>query len=70
MAPGLKVYDPLITEDVVPNQLHSLEEFLEAVDMVVIMVGHEEIRSNLEKLQGKIVLDTRHICMCDKAYQL
>lgn len=70
LAPGLKVYDPLITEDVVPNQLHSLDEFLDSVDMVVIMVGHEEIRNNMEKLQSKIVLDTRHICHFDKVYGL
>ncbi len=70
LAQGLKVYDPLITEDAVSNQLHSLDEFLDAVDMVVIMVGHEEIRKNMERLQSKIVLDTRHICHLDEAYQL
>lgn len=70
LAQGLKVYDPFITEDAVPNQLHSLDEFLDAVDMVVIMVGHEEIRKNMERLQSKIVLDTRHICHLDEAYQL
>ena len=70
LAQGLKVYDPLITEDVVPNQLHSLDEFLDSVDMVVIMVGHEEIKKNMEKLKSKVVLDTRHICHLDKIYQL
>ena len=43
------------------NQYHNLEEFLNAVDMVVIMVGHDEIRQNMDKLNGKIVLDTRNI---------
>lgn len=70
LAPGLKVYDPLIAEDVVPNQLHSLDEFLDSVDMVVIMVGHKEIRENMEKLQSKVVLDTRHICSLDHTYHL
>ena len=70
LAPGLKVYDPLIAEDVVPNQLHSLEEFLDSVDMVVIMVGHKEIRENMEKLRSKVVLDTRHICCLDHTYHL
>lgn len=70
LAPGLKVYDPLIAEDVVPNQLHSLEEFLDSVDMVVIMVGHKEIRENMEKLRSKVVLDTRHICFLDHTYHL
>lgn len=57
----LKVYDPLITEDKVPNQYHDLDKFLEEIDIVVIMVAHDELIQNMDKLQGKIVLDTRHI---------
>lgn len=58
---SLKVYDPLIAEDKVPNQYHDLDQFLEETDLVVIMVGHDEIKRNMDKLKGKIVLDTRHI---------
>lgn len=61
LASGLKVYDPFITEDVVPHQFHNLDEFLDSVDMVVIMVGHDEIRANHNKLSGKIVFDTRKV---------
>ena len=57
----LKVYDPLITEDKVVNQYHSLDEFLYDIDIVVIMVAHDEIKDNFEKLRDKIVLDTRYI---------
>lgn len=70
LAAGLKVYDPYITEDIVQNQIHSMDDFLNAVDFVVIMVGHDELKKNMEKLKGKIVLDTRHICNLDKVYQL
>ena len=69
LAFGLKVYDPLISEDMVPNQYHSLEEFLDGVDMVVVMVGHREIKENMDKLRGKVVLDTRHICTVE-SYRL
>lgn len=62
LAPGLKVYDPFIAKDVVANQFHDLDAFLDAIDMVVIMVGHSEIREHVEKLAGKVVLDTRNIC--------
>lgn len=65
LAIGLKVYDPLIVEDVVSNQFHSLDKFLDSIDMVVIMVGHEELRKNEEKLKDKIILDTRNICTLD-----
>ena len=57
----LKVYDPLIGNTVVDNQYHDFDDFLEDVDMVVIMVGHRELKDKMEKLNGKIVLDTRHI---------
>jgi len=61
LAPGLKVYDPFITENVVPNQYHNLDEFLNAVDLVVIMVKHNEIKENMNKLDGTIVLDCHNI---------
>lgn len=57
----LKVYDPFITENKVENQYHNLDQFLDDIDIVVIMVAHDEIKRNLEKLNGKIVLDTRNI---------
>lgn len=57
----LKVYDPLITKDEVENQYHDLDRFLNDIDFVVIMVGHNEIKENMDKLKGKIVLDTRNI---------
>lgn len=67
----VKIYDPFIEEDMVDNQYHNLDEFLDSVDMVVVMVGHSEIRENMEKLKDKVVLDTRHIISgVDKLYTL
>ena len=66
----IRVYDPYVKRDIVPNQCHSLEEFLGQVDMVIVMVGHEEIRSNMDKLKDKIVFDTRNICTLDGVYRL
>lgn len=57
----VQVYDPFVTKDLVPNQWHDLDGFLNACDMVVIMVGHTEIKENLEKLKGKVILDTRDV---------
>lgn len=56
---GIKVYDPYISDDMVAGQMHDLQEFLDAVDMVVVMVGHDEIKENEHLLEGKVVLDTR-----------
>ena len=70
LAVGLKVYDPFIVSDIVANQYHNLDDFLEDIDMVVIMVKHNEIREQMDKLQGKIVLDTQNICGSGRVYHL
>ena len=44
LANGLKVYDPFIKKDVVRNQYHDLDAFLGDIDMIVVMVKHDEIR--------------------------
>ena len=70
LAKPLKVYDPLVKEDFVENQYHDLDAFLADVDMVVVMVGHSEIKEQMSKLEGKIVLDTRKVCSLQKVYTL
>lgn len=70
LATGLKVYDPYITKDVVANQYHSLDEFLDAVDFVVIMVKHNEIKENMNKLTDKVVLDCHNICTMPGVYHI
>lgn len=66
----LKVYDPFVVNDVVDGQYHNLDKFLNDIDLVVIMVAHNEIKQNMKKLWGKIILDTRHICDMVGAYFL
>lgn len=61
LAKGIKVYDPYIKEDIVPNQYHDFNAFLSSIDMVVVMTGHKEIIRNQNQLQGKIVFDTRNV---------
>ena len=70
LATGLKVYDPFITKDVVENQYHDLDAFLADVDMVVVMVKHTEIRENVDKLAGKIVLDCHNIIDLPGVYHI
>lgn len=70
LAAPLKVYDPFITNDVVANQYHDLDKFLEDTDLVVIMVNHNEIKENMDKLNGKVVLDTRKCCELPGTYRL
>ena len=56
----VKFYDPYVKREVVSNQYYDLKSFLEQIDIVVIMVAHKEICSNVDLLDGKIVLDTRN----------
>ena len=70
LAEPLKVYDPFIEQDIVKNQYHDFGAFLNDVDFVIIMVGHDEIKKNIEKLKGKIILDTRKVCFLDNTYYL
>lgn len=66
----LKVYDPLITDDVVEHQYHDLNKFLADIDFVVIMVAHNEIIEKAELLKGKVVLDTRNAVVIEGKYFL
>ena len=66
----VKVYDPWVRRDLVPNQYHDLDAFLADVDMVVILVGHSELREHMDALKGKVVLDTRHVCFLPGTHRL
>lgn len=70
LADPLKVYDPWIEENLVENQYHDLDEFLDSVDMVVIMVKHNEIIENMNRLAGKVVLDCHNICNLLGTYRI
>ena len=70
LAPGLKVYDPFIEADIVKNQYHDFDEFIDSVDLVVIMVKHSHIRENMDKLKGKVVLDCTNISDLPDTYHL
>lgn len=70
LAEPLKVYDPLIAQDLVKHQYHDFDAFLADVDLVVVMVGHDQIKQNMDKLKGKVVLDTRKVCSLPGVYTL
>jgi UDP-N-acetyl-D-mannosaminuronic acid dehydrogenase len=70
LAPGLKVYDPFVKRELVEHQYHDLDTFLKEVDLVVIMVGHDELKEQMAKLKGKVVLDTKNICSIKGTYKL
>jgi UDP-N-acetyl-D-mannosaminuronic acid dehydrogenase len=44
------------------RQILDFDQFLSEVDMVVIMVKHDHIKQNWDKLKGKVILDCHNIC--------
>ena len=70
LASGIKVYDPYVKKNIVENQFHSFDEFLNEIDMIVLLVGHDEIKNSMNKIKGKVILDTRKICNIENTYRL
>jgi len=70
LAEPLKVYDPFIQSDVVENQYHDLDAFLNDIDLVVIMVKHDQIKNNIDKLRDKVVLDCHNIIPLEGVYHI
>ena len=58
LARPLRCYDPFLEKHkIAENQYNNFDEFLDDMDMVVVMVKHQHILDNEEKLRGKVVLD-------------
>ena len=61
LASPLKVYDPYVKTRMFDTQIFDLDEFLSETDLVIVMVGHDQIKENTDQLKSKIVLDTRNL---------
>ena len=70
LAFGVKVYDPFVKTRMVDNQFMNFEDFLNKIEILVIMVGHDHIKNNLDLIKDKLILDTRNICNFDGVYKL
>jgi len=70
LAYGVKVFDPFIKTRMVDHQFMNFEDFLNEIEILVIMVAHTHIRERMDAIQGKMVLDTRNICNFPNVYKL
>ena len=70
LAPGLKVYDPFVTQKIVENQYLEFNQFLAGIEILVIMTAHDHIIQNRELIRNKIVLDTRNTTAHASAHKL
>jgi UDP-N-acetyl-D-mannosaminuronic acid dehydrogenase len=58
---GIKVYDPFVKVNLVPNQYFNFNQFLYDIKLIVIMVAHDDIKSKINELLNVIVLDTKKL---------
>lgn len=70
LAFGVKVFDPFVKERILEHQLMNFEDFVNEVEIVVVMVAHDHIRENMDALKDKLVLDTKNISVFENSYKL
>lgn len=70
LAYGVKVFDPFIKDRIVDHQFMSFSDFINEIEICVIMVAHDHIKENLSYLHDKIVVDTKNICSFNGTYKL
>lgn len=58
---NIKIYDPFIKEKKFKGQVMSMDTFLLDIELVVVLVSHDEIKHSENILNDKIVYDTRNI---------
>ena len=69
-AKKIKVYDPHVQQKIVENQYKDFNLFIKDIDIIVIMNSHNHIKENMDKIENKIILDTKNICNTKKTYKL
>lgn len=70
LAFGVKVYDPFIKERIVNHQFMNFQDFLNEIEVLVIITAHDHIKSNLDLVKDKLILDTKNICHYEGVYKL
>jgi UDP-N-acetyl-D-mannosaminuronic acid dehydrogenase len=70
LAYGVKVYDPFVKERIVDHQFLNFDDFINEIEILVIMVGHDHIKKEIGRIMDKLVLDTKNICSYEGIYKL
>ncbi|WP_137790958.1 nucleotide sugar dehydrogenase [Bacillus sp. E(2018)] len=70
LAFGVKVFDPFVKKRTVDHQFMNFEDFLNEIEILVVMVGHDHIKSNMDLIKNKLILDTKNICNFKGSYKL
>ncbi len=70
LAFGVKAFDPFIKKRIVDHQFMNFEDFINEIEILVVMVGHDHIKKNMDLVKDKLILDTKNIFDFDGVYKL
>jgi UDP-N-acetyl-D-mannosaminuronic acid dehydrogenase len=65
-----QTFDPYIKLSITNNQFFDFDSFLSNIDIIVIMVKHDHLKTNLDKISNKIILDTQNFISNGNRYNL
>ena len=63
---SLESYQKAILKDIFLTR----EDFLNEIEILVIITAHDHIINNFDLIKNKLILDTKNICKFDGAYKL
>ena len=66
----IKVYDPMVSKQIVKNQYTEFENFIKQIDLLIIMVDHSHLQKVESSIKTKIILDTKNTVKCTPTYRL
>lgn len=66
----IKIYDPMVEPSRYEGMVEGFDEFLGGIDLVLVMVDHKQLSGNEDKLEGKIIFDTKNIIRNYPTYKL
>lgn len=70
LAFGVKVFDPFVKTRIVDHQFMNFEDFVNEIEILVIVTAHDHIKENMDLIKDKKVLDTKNICTFEGSYKL
>lgn len=70
LAFGVKVFDPFVKTRIVDHQFMDFGDFINEIEILVIMVGHDHIKENMDLVKDKLILDTKNVCDFKGVYKL
>jgi len=67
---SIKIYDPMVDSTSYDGMVDDFDDFLADVDLVLIMVDHNHLLKNEDRLIGKVIFDTKNVINKYPTYKL